>query len=91
MAYTAFVNYNSGELRLPHNQGTQPTMRHAYSVILLAIGAFTMLSGHLISDLMGYSAPVDDTSHLVIGFLITLFGVFVMIASLVVWEKYPRK
>lgn len=50
-----------------------------------------MLSGHLISDLMGYSAPVDDTSHLVIGFLITLFGVFVMIASLVVWEKYPRK
>ena len=50
-----------------------------------------MLSGHLISDLMGYSAAADDTSHLVIGFLISLFGVLVMITSLIVWEKYPRK
>ncbi len=66
-------------------------MRHAYSVILLAIGAFTMLSGHLISDLWSYTAPTGDTSHLVIGFLITLFGVFVMIASLVVWQNYPRE
>ena len=66
-------------------------MRHAYSIILLALGVMVTLSGHLISDLFAANAATGDTSHLVLGFLISLFGAFMMVASLIIWEKYPRK
>jgi len=59
-------------------------MRYVYSTILLALGAFTALSGHLISDLFGANAAAGETSHLILGFCITLFGVLMIVASLVV-------
>ena len=62
-------------------------MRHAYSILVLALGAFTTLSGHLLSDMWSTSAPAGDTLHLIIGFFISLIGALMMVASLIIRQQ----